>query len=157
MAETSNRTDEPVLGRPRSESARRAVLNAVDDMLVEHGYAALTLKGIAEQAGVGRQTIYRWWSTKAEILHEAGVPVAALAPAPTPRTMTAAAVNSLACRIEIFFMMPSFGGRPRPRPASLSAGPSSASPGACAIGRPQKKTGLNATGAAIPQERQARC
>ena len=77
MAETSNRTDEPVLGRPRSESARRAVLNAVDDMLVEHGYAALTLKGIAEQAGVGRQTIYRWWSTKAEILHEACVQDAA--------------------------------------------------------------------------------
>jgi AcrR family transcriptional regulator len=58
-------------GRPRSEQARRAVLHAVDDMLVEMGYAAMTMKGIAERAGVGRQTVYRWWSTKAEILLEA--------------------------------------------------------------------------------------
>ncbi|WP_329138567.1 TetR/AcrR family transcriptional regulator [Streptomyces sp. NBC_01476] len=59
------------VGRPRSEAARAAVLYAVDDLLVEEGYAAMTLKGIAERAGVSRQTIYRWWSTKAEILFEA--------------------------------------------------------------------------------------
>src|SRR3954452_24854994 len=59
------------LGRPRSESARIAVLEAVDDLLVEQGYAAMTMRGIAERAGVGRQTVYRWWSTKAEILLEA--------------------------------------------------------------------------------------
>jgi len=47
------------------------VLHAVDDMLIEDGYAAMTMKGIAERAGVGRQTVYRWWSTKAEILMEA--------------------------------------------------------------------------------------
>ncbi|MFK8843848.1 TetR/AcrR family transcriptional regulator [Streptomyces sp. Ac-502] len=58
-------------GRPRSERARAAVLHAVDDLLVEVGYAALTMKGIAERAGVGRQTVYRWWSNKAEILYEA--------------------------------------------------------------------------------------
>jgi AcrR family transcriptional regulator len=58
-------------GRPRSEQARAAVLYAVDDLLVEVGYAAMTMKGIAERAGVGRQTLYRWWSTKAEILLEA--------------------------------------------------------------------------------------
>jgi len=60
-------------GRPRSERARVAVLHAVDDLLVEVGYAAMTMKGIAERAGVGRQTVYRWWSTKAEILFEASV------------------------------------------------------------------------------------
>jgi AcrR family transcriptional regulator len=49
------------------------VLHAVDDMLVEDGYAAMTMKGIAERAGVGRQTVYRWWSTKAQILLEAYV------------------------------------------------------------------------------------
>lgn len=58
-------------GRPRSEPARQAVLHAVDDMLVEVGYSAMTMKGIAERAGVGRQTVYRWWSAKAEILLEA--------------------------------------------------------------------------------------
>ena len=58
-------------GRPRSERAREAVLHAVDDLLLEQGYAAMTMKGIAERAGVSRQTVYRWWSTKAEILFEA--------------------------------------------------------------------------------------
>ncbi|WP_111604775.1 TetR/AcrR family transcriptional regulator [Streptomyces sp. Amel2xB2] len=75
-------------GRPRSEQAREAVLHAVDDLLVEVGYAALTMKGIATRAGVGRQTVYRWWSTKAEILFEACVDDAeealAVAPSPTP-------------------------------------------------------------------------
>jgi AcrR family transcriptional regulator len=47
------------------------VLHAVDDLLIEVGYAAMTMKGIAARAGVGRQTVYRWWSTKAEILAEA--------------------------------------------------------------------------------------
>jgi AcrR family transcriptional regulator len=60
-------------GRPRSEPARRAVLHAVDDLLVEVGYAAMTMKGIAARAGVGRQTVYRWWSNKAEILLEASI------------------------------------------------------------------------------------
>ncbi|RFU86281.1 TetR/AcrR family transcriptional regulator [Streptomyces triticagri] len=67
MVEASGR------GRPRSESARAAVLHAVDDLLVEVGYAALTMKGIAERAGVGRQTVYRWWANKAEVLYEASV------------------------------------------------------------------------------------
>jgi len=49
------------------------VLEAVDDLLVDVGYAAMTMKGIAERAGVGRQTVYRWWTTKAEILLEACV------------------------------------------------------------------------------------
>ena len=47
------------------------MLRAVDDLLVEVGYSAMTMKGIAERAGVGRQTVYRWWASKAEILLEA--------------------------------------------------------------------------------------
>ncbi|WP_030186523.1 TetR/AcrR family transcriptional regulator [Streptomyces sp. NRRL S-813] len=58
-------------GRPRSEQARMAVLHAADDLLLEVGYAGMTMKGIAERARVSRQTVYRWWSTKAEILFEA--------------------------------------------------------------------------------------
>jgi AcrR family transcriptional regulator len=49
------------------------VLHAIDDLVVELGYGAVTLKAVAERAGVSRQTIYRWWSTKAEILLEATV------------------------------------------------------------------------------------
>jgi len=58
-------------GRPRSEQSRTAILHAVDDLLAEVGYKAVTFKGIAERAGVSRQTVYRWWDTKAEILLEA--------------------------------------------------------------------------------------
>ena len=82
--------DDPPIqgGRPRSERARVAVLHAVDDLLVEVGYAAMTMKGIAERAGVGRQTVYRWWSTKAEILFEASVLDATSALASEPQGST---------------------------------------------------------------------
>jgi AcrR family transcriptional regulator len=59
------------VGRPRSEEARAAILHAVDDLVAEVGYGAVSMKGIAERAGVSRQTVYRWWSTKAEVLLEA--------------------------------------------------------------------------------------
>lgn len=78
--------DHARVGRPRSEQARTAVLHAVDDLLVEVGYSALTMKGIAERAGVGRQTVYRWWSTKAEVLFEATIADAADELVPTPRS-----------------------------------------------------------------------
>ena len=55
----------------RSENARRAVLHAVDDLLVEVGFARLTMEGIAAKAGVGKQTVYRWWPSKVDILLEA--------------------------------------------------------------------------------------
>jgi AcrR family transcriptional regulator len=59
------------VGRPRSEEARRAVLDAAKRLTIRDGYHAVTIKGIAEEAGVGRQTIYRWWTTKAAIVLEA--------------------------------------------------------------------------------------
>ena len=55
----------------RSENARRAVLHAVDDLLVEVGFAGLTMERIAARAGVGKQTVYRWWSSKVDVLLEA--------------------------------------------------------------------------------------
>ncbi|GAA1901758.1 TetR/AcrR family transcriptional regulator [Streptantibioticus ferralitis] len=58
-------------GRPRSETARRAVLDAALRLCQRDGYQALTIKGIAEAAGVGRQTVYRWWPTKEAVLLEA--------------------------------------------------------------------------------------
>ncbi|WP_338757925.1 TetR/AcrR family transcriptional regulator [Nocardia vulneris] len=55
-------------GNQRDEAARLAVLHAADDLLVEHGFAALTVEAIARRAGVAKQTIYRWWPSKVEIL-----------------------------------------------------------------------------------------
>jgi AcrR family transcriptional regulator len=52
----------------RSEAARDAVLRAADDLLVELGFARLTIEAIALRAGVGKQTIYRWWASKTDIL-----------------------------------------------------------------------------------------
>ena len=55
----------------RSEEARDAVMRAVDDLLLESGFAALTIEGVAARAGVGRQTIYRWWQSKVDLLFDA--------------------------------------------------------------------------------------
>jgi AcrR family transcriptional regulator len=41
-------------------------------LATETGFAGLTIEGIATRAGTGKQTIYRWWPTKADILLEAG-------------------------------------------------------------------------------------
>jgi AcrR family transcriptional regulator len=55
----------------RSEQARQAVLEAADDLLVERGFAGVTIEGIAARAGVAKQTIYRWWPSKVDILLDA--------------------------------------------------------------------------------------
>lgn len=55
----------------RSETARRAILTAALDLVGKVGYAKLTIEGIATAAGVGKQTIYRWWPSKGAILFDA--------------------------------------------------------------------------------------
>jgi AcrR family transcriptional regulator len=52
----------------RDENARLAVLRAADDLLVERGFGGLSVEGIAARAGVAKQTIYRWWPSKVDIL-----------------------------------------------------------------------------------------
>jgi AcrR family transcriptional regulator len=52
----------------RDENARLAVLHAADDLLVERGFSGVTIEGIAARAGVAKQTIYRWWTSKVDIL-----------------------------------------------------------------------------------------
>ena len=58
-------------GPVRSEAARQAILQASADLLAERGYDHLTIEGIAASAGVGKQTIYRWWPSKSAIIAEA--------------------------------------------------------------------------------------
>jgi AcrR family transcriptional regulator len=72
------------LGRPRSEEARRAILDTAVRLTMRDGYQALTIKRVAEEAGVGRQTIYRWWTTKAALVLEAVRELAERAGRPTP-------------------------------------------------------------------------
>jgi AcrR family transcriptional regulator len=52
----------------RDENARLAVLHAADDLVVERGFGGVTVEGIAARAGVAKQTIYRWWPSKVDIL-----------------------------------------------------------------------------------------
>jgi AcrR family transcriptional regulator len=71
---------EPQRGRPRSERAQNAVLEAAAELLLEQGVAAVSMDAIAARAGVSKATIYRWWPTKESLAldalyHEwAGVP-----------------------------------------------------------------------------------
>jgi AcrR family transcriptional regulator len=58
-------------GRRRSERSHHAIVAATQQLLLERGYADLTIEGIAARAGVGKQTIYRWWPSRAALVLEA--------------------------------------------------------------------------------------
>ena len=58
-------------GRKRSEESRLAILTAAFELIGEVGYAGLTIEGIAARSGAGKQTVYRWWPTKADVLLDA--------------------------------------------------------------------------------------
>jgi AcrR family transcriptional regulator len=58
-------------GRPRSAASRDAILDAAFWQTMERGYAAVTAETIAKAAGAGKQTLYRWWPTKAAIVLDA--------------------------------------------------------------------------------------
>jgi AcrR family transcriptional regulator len=58
-------------GRPRSEEARLAILGAAVALVAAGGSAVATMDAIARRAGVSKQTVYRWWSSPAEVLLEA--------------------------------------------------------------------------------------
>ena len=55
----------------RRQEPHRAVLQAAFRLLAKAGYAGITMDALAREAGVGKPTLYRWWSSKAEILLEA--------------------------------------------------------------------------------------
>ena len=48
-----------------------AILSATARLFVEKGFSQLSIEGIAAEAGVGKQTIYRWWPTKSDLVAEA--------------------------------------------------------------------------------------
>jgi AcrR family transcriptional regulator len=52
----------------RGARARQAILEAADDVLLEDGFSAMTIEGVAARAGVAKQTIYRWWKSKVDLL-----------------------------------------------------------------------------------------
>ncbi|BBX15537.1 TetR family transcriptional regulator [Mycolicibacterium duvalii] len=50
--------------RRRSEKSRLAIVAATRDMLLERGFDKLSIEAVAARAGVGKQTIYRWWPSR---------------------------------------------------------------------------------------------
>jgi len=58
-------------GRPRRASASTDILDAALELLAERGFQAATIGSIATRAGVGRNTIYRRWSSKEELIADA--------------------------------------------------------------------------------------
>jgi AcrR family transcriptional regulator len=63
-------------GRPRDPRIDAAILAATADLLVEIGYSNLTMAAIADRAGTTKTALYRRWSSKAELIHEAAFPTA---------------------------------------------------------------------------------
>ena len=57
--------------RTRDEAARGRVLDSARDLVSRFGPGAVTVDEIAAAAGVGKQTIYRWWPSKSSVIMEA--------------------------------------------------------------------------------------
>ena len=53
-----------VTPRRRSEKSRTAIVTATRELLLERGFDGLTIEAVAARAGVGKQTIYRWWRSR---------------------------------------------------------------------------------------------
>jgi AcrR family transcriptional regulator len=79
--ESASRPRRP--GRPRSEQADRAIIDAALCVFAEHGVEGLCIEKVAAKAGVGKATIYRRWPGKEDLLLDA---LASLkTPLPEPR------------------------------------------------------------------------
>jgi AcrR family transcriptional regulator len=84
MATTAQIETPPVRrprGRPRDPRVEGVVLGATRELLLTKGYGGLTIAAVAEQAGVGKGTIYLRWPDKEALvigaLREAWKPAAA--------------------------------------------------------------------------------
>jgi AcrR family transcriptional regulator len=51
----------------RSQRSRLALLDALDELLVQQPLSSISIEGIAERAGVGKQTIYRWYRDRSDL------------------------------------------------------------------------------------------
>jgi AcrR family transcriptional regulator len=65
------RSMRPRRGRPRSERADRAILQAATELLADKGVSGLTIEEVALRAGVGKTTIYRRWSSRGTLALDA--------------------------------------------------------------------------------------
>ncbi|MEX2627570.1 MAG: TetR/AcrR family transcriptional regulator [Ilumatobacteraceae bacterium] len=72
------------MARPRDPSVEPRIMAAATSLLAEGGYDALTMEAVANRAGVGKPTVYRRWSTRAQLVFE--LDTSAAVPDPLPDT-----------------------------------------------------------------------
>lgn len=78
----------PSRGRPRDPRSHKAIVSATADLVAEVGYAATSIGAVAARAGVGKDTIYRRWSGKPELVFEAVFTTTDQAPPPDTGTLS---------------------------------------------------------------------
>ncbi|MGW3044913.1 TetR/AcrR family transcriptional regulator [Kitasatospora sp. NPDC001159] len=76
MSDTESQAEQtpstrPHTGRRRNEAAHRAILDAALNLLAGSDGTPVTIDAIARTAGVGKQTVYRWWPSKGAVLLDA--------------------------------------------------------------------------------------
>lgn len=76
----------PPRGRPRSDAANTAILEASIALIRDIGFDAVTMEGIAARAGVGKATIYRRWTSRELLVAEAIRHITQLMPVPDTGT-----------------------------------------------------------------------
>ena len=55
-------------GRPRDPAHEAAILDATQELLIEHGFAATTVEAVARAAGTGKAAVYRRWPAKIDLV-----------------------------------------------------------------------------------------
>lgn len=58
-------------GRPRDPHVDSAIKQAALELLVEEGFARMSMEGVANRAGVGKAAIYRRWDSKTALVVDA--------------------------------------------------------------------------------------
>ncbi|MGV0791558.1 TetR/AcrR family transcriptional regulator [Mycolicibacterium sp. XJ1819] len=89
-------------GRPRDPRIDAAILRATADLLSEIGYSHLTMAAVAQRAGTTKTALYRRWSSKADLVHEAAFPAAPTAIETPPGDITADIRAMIAAARDVF-------------------------------------------------------
>ena len=93
-------------GRPRDPRIDESILRAVRELLVCVGYSNLTMSAVAERAGTTKTALYRRWSSKAELVHEAVFPATPASGLRVPDAAIAADVRSMVVATRDVFSTP---------------------------------------------------
>ena len=83
-------------GRPRSPQARDAILSAARALLDEAGIGGVTMEAVAERAGVGKPTVYRWWPNRHAVAMAA---LMQAPPVPLARSRTRSPLRALRAQL----------------------------------------------------------